>query len=1428
MAIFRNKFIEFLILILFSSFYASAQYSINNCLITENKGQIPKLSNNEDILFYTHLKDVSIYFSKSSISFVLYEMEKNWDKTNNKYPQNDVILNIETISIPLNQSSLAKIETSGISNHHLNFYYPHCPEGITDVNQYTSITYKNIFSDIDLTFHIEQPNTLKFNVTLHDNADIKALNSFLFATMNQIHNCKLILNPESCEFSIKSYQTKPLHSKNDNTLQNKILSPEVRWSTYFGGEDGDHATGIVYDYERKIVVTGYTLSKYFPATANAEQKNRAGFYDGFIAKFDDNGNLIWATYFGGEETDYTEGICLDNFNNIYIAGYTWSRLLPVTPGAHQVFFAGGQNDAFIASFDKFGKRRWATYYGGSSEEHVYDIASNLKNEIAIVGRTRSGNLYISDFANRRNPSMNDDAFIVRFNLDGSFKWGTYWGGDGDDVARAVIYDKLGNFIVTGFTNSPNFPLADIQVGDITLPQSHVIFISKFDVSADFHYPFSRLYGGSRRDEAWAITLDKNENIYLTGFTLSSDFPMIQNQLQSSYSGADDAFIMKLNNKGRIIWSSYIGGLKEEIGTALAIDQYDNIIIAGRTNSENIQIGNNFPDTKINGNYDIFLVKLDPNGKQVLMFDYLGGSSHEWVWGIAHETIGASFYICGATESNDFPLYGNIWQNKNNGLADAIIAKLCSSDPKPTIQIIGKTRFCEGDSVILRASDGFTHYFWSTGARTQQITVKRTGDYYVEVVDSLGCIGKSATVFVIVISPEPPEIIGSLGFCPNDSTYIEVKGEYVEYLWSTGQKSKGIYINKAGNYSVTVLDTNGCRSSASFKVSQFQSPTPHILGPKTVCAFSNDIIYRLNANPWECYIWKVEGGIMEYGVDSINISVDWGEGGMGKVIVIATNKNNGCIGYDTMQVKISDKLEPKITSNTGKFEFCEGDSIIINAGSEYHSYIWSNGESKPEITVKTPGKYWLVVKDTYECTGTDTVDIVMHPLPESIINGEFDVCEFSKNIKYESPLLPFHSYIWTVEGGEIISSESENIIFVNWKESGIGYIKLTISNESTGCSSISEPFPINIHPLPKAKIIANKTEFCEGDSIQIELDQPFKEIKWNNGANTQQISIKSPGKYFATVFNKYNCSALSDTIEIIMHPNPPKPTIERDIDILYVNTNDICQWYFNDNPIIGATTNQLKANQSGYYKVKVTNKYGCFQYSDNYPFDRGYAKISIIPDTIFANTGEKINISIIITESLNLKKAKADKFSGSLIFNSTILYPTDKQQVTIIDETISKIQFFGNIKDTFGIISQLEFIVALGEVPCTELQLDSIIWHNSPVESDLKSGYLCIADLCYANDKVRLLSFRQNFALLQNTPNPFSNKTEIKFQTIESGKTRIDLFDLLGRKIKTIFENYIDAGEYSIIFAPDDLSPGLYYYTLITPTMFAVQKMQILE
>lgn len=1422
----RNIFFTIFLLALFNSINLFAQYKINNYLITENKGQIPKHSGEDDVLYYAHLNNASIYFKKNSIYFVFHQIEKNPQNLKYDIPKNEIILNTEQIHIQFNNASIETIEASVPSSHYLNFYYPHCPEGITNVKQYERITYKNIYPNIDLAFYLVQPNTIKYDVILHPKADLSALDSFWIYNSNLTRSNKLLLNKELRAIYIINPETN--NSELNINKKDAILSPEIRWSTYFGGEDGDHATGIVYDSERRIVVTGYTLSRAFPASADAEQKNRAGFYDGFLAKFDDNGNLIWATYFGGEETDYTEGICLDNLNNIYICGYTWSRLLPVTPGAHQAFFAGGQNDGFIASFDKFGKRRWATYYGGSLEEHVYDIASNLRNEIAIVGRTRSGNLYISDFARRRNPSMNDDAFIARFDLDGSFKWGTYWGGDGDDVARAVVYDKLGNFIVTGFTNSPNFPLADSQPGDLTLPQSHVIFITKFDISEDFRYTYSRLYGGSRRDEAWAIVLDKKENIYLTGFTLSSDFPIIQNQLQTMYSGSDDAFIMKLNNSGRVIWSSYIGGYRDEIGTALAIDPYNNIIVAGRTNSENLRIGNYFPDTKIKGNFDIFLAKLDSNGRQVLMLDYIGGSSHEWVWGIAHETIGASFYICGATESNDFPLHGNIWQNKNKGLADAIIAKLCSSNPKPTIQVIGKTRFCEGDSVILRASDGFTRYLWSTGARTQQITVKRTGDYYVEVTDSLGCIGKSATVFVIVLTAEPPEIMGSLGFCPDDSTYIQVKGNYLSYSWSTGEKTKGIYIKKAGNYSVTVRDTNGCQSSASFRVVQYPTPTPHILGPKTVCAHSNDIIYRLNANPWECYIWKVEGGTMEYGVDSINISVDWGEGGIGKVIVIAKNKDTGCFGYDTLEVKISDKLEPKITSNTGKFEFCEGDSIIINAGSEYFKHIWSTGETEPEIVIKTPGKYWIVVKDTYDCTGTDTVEIKMHPLPEPKISGEVDVCEFSTNIEYETPLLTNHSYTWSVVGGEITGSEFENKISVNWNENGIGYITLTILNESTGCISTSEPFPIYIHPLPKAKIIANTKEFCEGDSLQIELNQSFKEIKWNNGANSQKIWIKTPGKYFATVSNEFNCYANSDTIEIIMHTKPPKPIIERNFDILSVNTNDECQWYFNDNPIIGATTNRIQVNQSGYYKIKVTNKYGCSEFSDNFPFDRGYAKISIKPDTIFVNTGEKVIIPVYITESSNLVKAGANKFDGILIYNSTILYPSNKHNAIKIDDTRSKIQFSGNLTDTLGLIAQFEFTAALGEVPCTELQLDSFNWLNAPIDTDIDLSYLCLADLCYANEKVRLLSFRQNFELLQNIPNPFSHKTEIKFKTIETGIIKIELFDYLGRKVINIFEGYLQAGEYSIIFNSDDLPAGLYYYALSSPTMRAIQKMQILK
>jgi len=164
------------------------------------------------------------------------------------------------------------------------------------------------------------------------------------------------------------------------------------WGTYYGGSGDDYADGATLDNVSNLNLTGVTSSTSDIATLGSFQKTYSGgTTDAFLAKFDSNGNRIWAKYYGGSGIDNGLGCNFDNPGNVLIAGYTTSSNNISIAGAHQTNYGGGSNfgDGFFAQFDVNGNRLYGSYYGGIGEDYIGNIVSNPSGDIFISGSSSS-------------------------------------------------------------------------------------------------------------------------------------------------------------------------------------------------------------------------------------------------------------------------------------------------------------------------------------------------------------------------------------------------------------------------------------------------------------------------------------------------------------------------------------------------------------------------------------------------------------------------------------------------------------------------------------------------------------------------------------------------------------------------------------------------------------------------------------------------------------------------------------------------------------------------------------------------------------------------------------------------------------------------------------------------------------------------------
>jgi uncharacterized repeat protein (TIGR01451 family) len=408
------------------------------------------------------------------------------------------------------------------------------------------------------------------------------------------------------------------------------------YATYLGGNtfstggavSGGGGLGIAVDAYGDAYVTGFTNSTNFPTANPLQPAYGGGVSDAFVAKLNAAGSaLVYATYLGGSVFDACHGIALDAAGNAYVTGITASTNFP-TANALQPAYGGGRDNAFVAKLNAAGSALvYATYLGGSD-----GIGDNGTTGTGLAVDT-AGNAYVTGStlgsfpttANALQPSYgedklksnNGDAFVAKLNVAGSaLVYATYLGGNGRDQGYGIALDAYGNAYVTGLTTSTNFPTAgplqptggDDGFGTLDA------FVAKLN-AAGSALVYATYLGGKGADEGHAIALDGAGNAYVTGVTSSIDFPTadpLQPTGGDNGFGLTDAFVAKFNAAGSaLVYATYLGGTRADIGNGLAVDAAGNAYVAGLTNSTDFPTANPLqPGNDTNGyGGDAFVAKI---------------------------------------------------------------------------------------------------------------------------------------------------------------------------------------------------------------------------------------------------------------------------------------------------------------------------------------------------------------------------------------------------------------------------------------------------------------------------------------------------------------------------------------------------------------------------------------------------------------------------------------------------------------------------------------------------------------------------------------------------------------------------------------------------------------------------------------------------
>jgi hypothetical protein len=458
-----------------------------------------------------------------------------------------------------------------------------------------------------------------------------------------------------------------------------VIDPVLAYSTFLGGSSGDNCGGIAVDRSGNIYVAGTTNSTDFP-TVNPIQALQGGapFYgDAFVAKIKADGTgLEYSTYLGGDNGEGVGGIAVDPAGNTYITGSTWSKNFP-TRNALQPRNAGG-SDGFVAKISPTGALVYSTYVGGAGTDFGNGIAVDGVGNAYVAGSTGSVNFPVRHALESALAGVGySDAFISKISPDGgSLVFSTFLGGYAEDSAYGIALDSSGNIYVTGYTESPNFPLANPAQSVHRRGLFGDIFVSKLSPDGRALL-YSTFWGGTGEDVGLCIAADDAGFAYVSGLTYSADFPT-RNALQSMQSANGDAFLVKIDTGSSglnsVAFSTYLGGGGHDIGEGIAVDTVGRIYLVGETQSTDFPTTPDAVQNSLGGGSDGFLTVLAPDGLQLLYSTFIGGGGgSDSALGVA--VAGLSVYITGWTDSADFPTTAGVLQTTLSGNSYAFVARL---------------------------------------------------------------------------------------------------------------------------------------------------------------------------------------------------------------------------------------------------------------------------------------------------------------------------------------------------------------------------------------------------------------------------------------------------------------------------------------------------------------------------------------------------------------------------------------------------------------------------------------------------------------------------------------------------------------------------------------------------------------------------------
>lgn len=421
---------------------------------------------------------------------------------------------------------------------------------------------------------------------------------------------------------------KPALESQDAFVTKIAPSGSLVYSTYFGGSSNDEADGIAVDAAGSAYVTGRTSAIDFPLVnpLPPEYRGSPSSEEVFVAKLaPDGATLVYSTTLGGSSAEVGREIALDAAGHALVAGGTLSPDFPRVNGLPYGPRGGLHWDVFVARLTPAGSGLvYATYISGGEDDIALGLDADAAGHAYITGYTSSPDFPTTAGALQPALQGSHDAFVAKLAPGGSaLVYSTYLGGSSFEEGWSIAVDAAGRAYVTGYTFSPDFPLA--QPLQATLRGGYDLFVTRLGASGTLER--STLLGGSNSELSWGIDVGATGDVYVTGITHSTDFPLVD-PVQAECEPRDgpaqcsgEVFVARLRfDPPGLVYSTYFGGVAEgpfgsrpvEFGRAIAVGPGGDAYVVGDTYSADFPTVNALQPAFGGGDLDGFALRLTLN------------------------------------------------------------------------------------------------------------------------------------------------------------------------------------------------------------------------------------------------------------------------------------------------------------------------------------------------------------------------------------------------------------------------------------------------------------------------------------------------------------------------------------------------------------------------------------------------------------------------------------------------------------------------------------------------------------------------------------------------------------------------------------------------------------------------------------------------